>query len=334
MFRLICIQNWQNWKKSLLEIGSVRRLTKKIDEVISDIQKRNKLIRLADRSAGGWMTVQEYMPDELASDSDDTRKMRQAENRATKKRKLAFSKKPSSTFSSATQFHQFNSGNATPSYAGNQFRNAPLSSQRQGWNPLQPNNFGRFQNPISHCYNCGELGHWKHSCPKRILSSKLEVNPNKTDKTDADIKDKCFDLFDWLRSDQVLEENYFDEKEYSFKSNCSANPQVSVKGRLKTHLDYWENVIGANGVVTSVIKEGYKIPFTYTPQKAYFKNNKSALRNSDFVADSIKDLLINNLVKETNNIPHVVSPLSVAENFAGKKRLILDLRYVNKHIHT
>ena len=109
---------------------------------------------------------------------------------------------------------------------------------------------------------------------------------------------------------------------------------MSVKGRLKTHLDYWENVIGANGVVTSVIKEVYKIPFTYTPQKAYFKNNKSALRNSDFVTDSIKDLLINKLVKETKNIPHVVSPLSVVENFAGKKRLILELRYVNKHIYT
>ena len=102
--------------KSLLEIGSVRRLTKKIDEVISDIQKRNKLIRLADRSAGGWMTVQEYMPDELASDSDDSRKMHEAENRATKKRKLAFPRKPSSTFSSTTQFHQSNSRNATPSH--------------------------------------------------------------------------------------------------------------------------------------------------------------------------------------------------------------------------
>ena len=44
--------------KSLLETGSVRRLTKKIDEVISEMQKHNKLIRLADRSAGGWMTVQ------------------------------------------------------------------------------------------------------------------------------------------------------------------------------------------------------------------------------------------------------------------------------------
>ena len=71
--------------KSLLEIGSVRRLTKKIDEVISDIQKRNKLIRLADRSAGGWMTVQEYMPDELASDSDDSRKMRQQKTEQRKR---------------------------------------------------------------------------------------------------------------------------------------------------------------------------------------------------------------------------------------------------------
>ena len=94
------------------------------------------------------------------------------------------------------------------------------------------------------------------AAPKRILSSKLEVNPNKTDKTDADIKDKCFDLFDWLRSDQVLKENYFDEKEYSVKSHCSVNPQVPVKGRLIVHLDYWENVIDANRVVTSVIKEG------------------------------------------------------------------------------
>ena len=46
--------------KSVLEIGSLRRLTKKIDKVISEIQKRNKFIRLADRSAGGWMTVQDY----------------------------------------------------------------------------------------------------------------------------------------------------------------------------------------------------------------------------------------------------------------------------------
>ena len=80
-----------------------------------------------------------------------------------------------------------------------------------------------------------------------------------------------------------------------------------------------------------MIKESYKIPFTYTPQKAYFKTNKSALWSSDFVTDSIKDLLANKLKKETN-ITRVISPLLAPENSAGKKRLIIDLRYVNKHM--
>ena len=39
------------------------------------------------------------------------------------------------------------------------------------------------------------------------------------------------------------------------------------------------------------------------------------------------------LVKELKNIPHVISPLTLAENFAGKKRLTFDLRYINKHIY-
>ena len=72
------------------------------------------------------MTVQEFISDELASDSDNSRRIHQAENRASKKRKLAFPRKLSSTFSSAIQFHQSNLGNRTPPYTGNQFRNAPL----------------------------------------------------------------------------------------------------------------------------------------------------------------------------------------------------------------
>ena len=163
------------------------------------------------------------------------------------------------------------------------------------------------------------------AAPERILSGHLEVNPNKTDKTDADIKDKYFGFFDWFCSDQILEENYFDEKEYSVKSNFSANPHLPIRGRLKNHLDCWENMIGSNTVVTSVIKEGCSIPFTYTLQKAYFKNNKSALGDSDFATDSMKDLLANRIVKEGNIIPHVINPLTVAENSAGNKRLILDL---------
>ena len=56
------------------------------------------------------------------------------------------------------------------------------------------------------------------------------------------------------------------------------------------------------------------------------------MRNNDFVTDALKDLLPNKLVEETQNIPHFISPLPVAENSTGKKRLIL--RYVSKHIYT
>ena len=99
-------------------------------------------------------------------------------------------------------------------------------------------------------------------------------------------------------------------------------------------MKFWEEVLETNTVVTSVIRDGYKIPFTYTPKKAYFKNNKSSLQEYEFVTKTLKELLQNNLIEETKSIPYVVNPLSVAEDSYGKKRLILDLRYVNKHIYT
>ena len=161
-----------------------------------------------------------------------------AENRAAQKRKLAFPRKPSSTFSSATQFPQSKLGNPTPPYIGNQFRNAPSKTKDKDGTLYNQITLGDFKTPLTTVTTVENLAIGNTAAPKRILSSKLEVSPNKTNKTDADIKDKYFDLFGWLCSDQVLEENYFDGKEYSVKSNCSANPQVSIKGRLKGCVHY------------------------------------------------------------------------------------------------
>jgi len=102
-------------------------------------------------------------------------------------------------------------------------------------------------------------------------------------------------------------------------------------GRLKAKLDYW-HTIGANSFVTDIIKCGYRIPFISTPCKAHFSNNKSAWDNASFVESAISELVSNHAVVEVPFVPHVVNPLSVSIQSSGKKRLILDLRYVNQFI--
>ena len=58
----------------------------------------------------------------------------------------------------------------------------------------------------------------------------------------------------------------------------------------------------------------------------------SSLRHPKFVEEAILELLHSYRVVEVDAPPDVVNPLSVSVQPNGKKRLILDLRYVNKHL--
>ena len=57
------------------------------------IATRQILIKIADRSEYGWATVDEYIEDELASDSDDEKRLFRAENRARRRVKANEDKK-------------------------------------------------------------------------------------------------------------------------------------------------------------------------------------------------------------------------------------------------
>ena len=123
-------------------------------------------------------------------------------------------------------------------------------------------------------------------------------------------------------------DNVFEYSKQEFElENDTQSWGINVKGNLKKNLSYWES-IGANETVKNIIKEGYKIPFITTPEKAIFKNNLSAQNNREFVDEALNELLATGRVVETTNIPHVVNPLSVSVQRNGKKRLILDLRHV------
>ena len=71
----------------ILSQGDLEGTKKTIENIIQQIQKRQKLIKLADKSEAGWLVVEEYEQEELAEDSDDEKRIRKAQAQALKKRK-------------------------------------------------------------------------------------------------------------------------------------------------------------------------------------------------------------------------------------------------------
>ena len=134
-------------------------------------------------------------------------------------------------------------------------------------------------------------------------------------------KDKCFSYDSKLKFLRHCSEAF---------DNSELDSDV-VKGRLKKHLLFWEQ-IGANKFILSVIKEGYKLPFLSTPTESFRSNNHSALENPEFVTSTIRELLRSGSVIEVPFEPLVVNPLGVDTRPSGKQRLILDLRHVNKFL--
>ena len=65
--------------------------------------------------------------------------------------------------------------------------------------------------------------------------------------------------------------------------------------------------------MSNVLKHGYILPLSSTPPFFYAKNNQSSLRNQDFVEDAIENLSKGGLIKEVQERPHCVNPLTVAE---------------------
>ena len=97
---------------------------------------------------------------------------------------------------------------------------------------------------------------------------------------------------------------------------------VNAKGRLKYHIQFY--------FILSVISEGYRLPLLHTPPRSFTKNNLSAINNSLFVTEPILDLFASGRISEFSiHSLHVINPLSVSTRSSGKRRLILDLRFVN-----
>ena len=132
-----------------------------------------------------------------------------------------------------------------------------------------------------------------------------------------------------INSDVGLSDVLFLDVENSAINSCTI-----VKGRLRECFAFWES-IGANRWILEIIREGYCLPFVDLPRNMTFLNHQSAIREADFVAEEIDKLLQSGALAEVEvQDLGVCNPLGVVFNNSQKPRLILDLRYVNKHLRS
>lgn len=126
---------------------------------IERLKHRNKLIKIADTSDGGWDTARQYEANPIASDSDDESKIIRAENRAIRKKK---SKNKSSGPKSS-----YNAAAIQPAGYSYVPPMPPFRGSQQPWYTGVPFTQGAYAGKSQRgpCYACGSVKHWRANCP-------------------------------------------------------------------------------------------------------------------------------------------------------------------------
>ena len=78
---------------TLLAAQKTEKAEEKLAELTKSLKRRQKIIKLADKSEAGWLAVKENHTEELASDSEVKKRICKAQERALKKKKQNASKK-------------------------------------------------------------------------------------------------------------------------------------------------------------------------------------------------------------------------------------------------
>ena len=304
---------------------------------------RQKHIKIADRSDHGWITVAEYQDDELASNSEDKKRIEKAEKAAERKAVKSRKRKAEAAANKvATKFARRDLYTAPrPGVSGNSY----LSRNDRG------RSSGSMQ--IGPCHNCQQMGHLKRDCLKpSVVTAAATTATGKwypfesvegvhggasVASEGSGIVQRAGSAFEGWLSFGVMSLHDYEAEKFEPKgreAGCSSNVslQRQVKGSLRHHVTYWANQLRAPSLVIAIIKEGYRLPLFRVPPRYNRPNDPSTFQNVTFVTDSVRELLASQRIKAVQALPHVCSPLLVVVNESGKKRLVINLRFLNQYL--
>ena len=302
------------------------KIRKLLEEGVKIIEERQKLIKMADRSEFGWGLVSEYQADELAENSDDEKRIQKAEKAAEKKLNK---RKKRENQKAGTQ--RKNVGARQPAML------TPFEPVRLGFSTGPSAQFRQpMIRPLGPCHNCGEMGHLRRTCPKplgqstakypfllsgeRVLSPFGEEGVSTSESAcDNEVVEQWLETKDSeVRDWEVYEED--------------VNVVLSVKGRLCSRIEFWRDSLRANNTVLNWIEHGYILPLSAVPDPYKKVNHSSTLTDLEFVNGAVCELSQSGCIRSTLEVPLVCSPLMVVTNAKGKKRLVINLKYLNSFV--
>ena len=112
-------------------------------------------------------------------------------------------------------------------------------------------------------------------------------------------------------------------------------PEDFVPGRIsqERHFSFWRDVLKADSEILSIIRDGYRVPFTggVDPPPSFEPNNKSALERRDFLWEQLLAWEKSGCTTRVASRPRIVLPVSVV--YSNKWRAVVDAsRAVNPFV--
>ena len=136
-----------------------------MNTIVCKIPKKNKLIKIADRFPAGWATIAEYEDNPFASDSENSKKIQQGENRALAKAKTKahLPRQVNQIVPIGLSFGMtVSSMDSVPPPQPFPFFFLPFKPENQQFTQSQE----KMSKPTDTCCGCRQTGHWCSRSPK------------------------------------------------------------------------------------------------------------------------------------------------------------------------